>query len=166
MKLIALSDTHRNYSALETVLLRHADADMIIHLGDGEEELDTFLAKYPHRGAQIWHVAGNCDRLSMSPPRLVLDLPFGHRLLAVHGHNEQVKFSYSGLLVEARKEKADLVLFGHTHESLEHYEDGIWLLNPGSASCPRNSSVPTYGAVDITQGGILTAVIPVSGRGL
>ncbi|MBE6855107.1 MAG: metallophosphoesterase [Ruminococcus sp.] len=166
MKIIALSDTHRNYTALDTVLSRHADADMIIHLGDGEEELDTYLAKHPHRGPQIWHVAGNCDRMTLSPPRLVLDLPFGHRLLAVHGHNEQVKFSYSGLLIAARKEGADLVLFGHTHERLEHYEDGIWLFNPGSASCPRNSTVPTYGAVDITESGILTNIIPVSDRSL
>ena len=166
MKLIVLSDTHRNYTALNTILSRHADADMIIHLGDGEEELDTFLAQNPHRGAQIWHIAGNCDRMSMSPPRLVMDLPFGHRLLAVHGHNEQVKFSLSGLLLEAHREQADLVLFGHTHESCATYSDGIWLLNPGSASCPRNSSVATYGSVDITEGGILTNIIPVSDRSL
>ena len=45
-------------------------------------------------------------------------------------------------------------------------EDGIWLFNPGSASCPRNSTVPTYGAVDLTESGILTNIIPVSDRSL
>ena len=36
MRLIVLSDSHRNYDALRRVFCRHMDADLFIHLGDGE----------------------------------------------------------------------------------------------------------------------------------
>lgn len=164
MRIIVLSDTHRNYAVLETIFARHPDADLFVHLGDGEEELDCYLAKYPHRAPKIWHVQGNCDRMSLSPPRLTLDLPFGHRLFAAHGHNESVKYSTSPIRLLAQKEHADIILFGHTHERYEHYEDGIYFLNPGSASCPRDGFPPSYGSVEVTEAGVLTAIIPVNPR--
>ena len=33
---------------------------------------------------------------------------------------------------------ADIVLYGHTHIGKIDFEEGIWYINPGSASVPRD----------------------------
>lgn len=156
MRIIAVSDTHRDAGALETVLLRNPRADLFVHLGDGEEELDLLLAKFPDLAPRVWHVRGNCDYGSISPPVLTMGLCDGHKLLAVHGHLHGVKYSTASLVALAAQEGADIVLFGHTHERYAGYENGIYLLNPGSAGCPRDGKPPSYGYVDLTPAGVVT----------
>ena len=53
---------------------------------------------------------------------------------------------------------ANLLLFGHTHEALETYDDGLYILNPGSCSGFR----ATCGLVDISPAGILTNVLHIN----
>ena len=145
MRLIVLSDSHRNYDALRRVFCRHMDADLFIHLGDGEEELDLLLTQFPDLSARTW-------------------LEHSHRLVATHGHNYGVNSSLEHLKALARQNDADLVLFGHTHVRCARYEDGLYLLNPGSVSCPRDGMPPSYGIVDVTEQGILTNIVPVTPR--
>ena len=38
MKIIVVSDTHGNEKKLENIILKHQDADLFLHLGDGAEE--------------------------------------------------------------------------------------------------------------------------------
>ena len=82
MRLIVLSDSHRNYDALRRVFCRHMDADLFIHLGDGEEELDLLLTQFPDLSARTWHVKGNCDYDSMSLPVLTLGLEHSRQATA------------------------------------------------------------------------------------
>lgn len=140
------------------------DADLFIHLGDGEEELDLLLTQFPDLSARTWHVKGNCDYDSMSLPVLTLGLEHSHRLVATHGHNYGVNSSLEHLKALARQNDADLALFGHTHVRCARYEDGLYLLNPGSVSCPRDGMPPSYGIVDVTEQGILTNIVPVTPR--
>lgn len=58
--------------------------------------------------------------------------------LAVHGHKYGVKRSLETLKAAARKKGADILLYGHTHERFCSYEDGLYIMNPGSTSCPRD----------------------------
>ncbi|MCI7803722.1 MAG: metallophosphoesterase family protein, partial [Oscillospiraceae bacterium] len=58
MKIIVMSDSHRNYYSLDKIFKGYY-ADLYIHLGDGEEELDRIAVQYPDK--QIVHVKGNCD---------------------------------------------------------------------------------------------------------
>ena len=53
------------------------------------------------------------------------------------------------LSAEAQRRGAAVAMFGHTHEALCRYEDGLYLLNPGSL---RFGS--SYAMVDITDNGI------------
>ena len=66
MRIVVLSDTHGNYFNLESIILRNTDADWIIHLGDGEHELDNFILSHQKLAPKIIHVAGNCDFDSLS----------------------------------------------------------------------------------------------------
>ena len=65
MRIIVMSDSHGDYFAVEEIIQRNLSADMFIHLGDGERELDKIVVKYPY--LNIYHVKGNCDCGSFSP---------------------------------------------------------------------------------------------------
>ncbi len=67
MRIIVISDTHGLTCSIEDVFLRNKDADLFIHLGDGERDLDSFLSENPAYTNKTIHVAGNCDWGSLSP---------------------------------------------------------------------------------------------------
>ena len=66
-----------------------------------------------------------------------------------------MKYGLYEALSAARRSKADVLLFGHTHVPLAEYRDGVYLLNPGSL----NGSFGTYGTLDITSAGIVTNIV-------
>lgn len=151
-----MSDSHGNYRVLEDILLRNPDAYMFIHLGDGERELDRLVTLNPT--LNVRHVAGNCDAASLSP-NTDIAVVGGKKLIFTHGHSFHVNYSTDRLGSMARQNGADILLFGHTHCRLNTYEDGIYILNPGSCSAPRDCSRPSYGYIDITNAGIVTNIV-------
>ncbi len=154
MRILTISDTHGDLRALTAVLLLHPEAEIVIHCGDGERELNTFLQEHREYMARCYHVKGNCDFCSISPTELTLDLPFGHRLIAVHGH-EHLYHGETGLVRLAQRESADLVLFGHLHCRTDFVMDGVRIFSPGSASRPRDGKAPAYGLIDLQSGGMV-----------
>ncbi|MBR1823607.1 MAG: metallophosphoesterase [Ruminococcus sp.] len=154
MRIVVLSDTHGNFHALEKVIMRNTDADWIFHLGDGERELDIFLYSHPELAQKIIHVAGNCDYNSLSPEYFTLPV-MDHKIIATHGHLFSVTHSLDKLKETARELGCDIILYGHTHIRDERFEDGFFILNPGSASCPRDGDVPSFGHVDISEAGVV-----------
>ena len=161
MKIIVLSDTHGNYRALQKVALLHQDADMLIHLGDGERELNQLFNSEPWAEQKFHCLKGNCDygQGVQVYRTLTLDLPYGHRIFAAHGDNFQVKFGTARIAYEARENQADIVLYGHTHVSDCRYEDGLYILNPGSLSLPRDGKPPSYALIDVSEKGILPNLV-------
>ena len=77
-------------------------------------------------------------------------------ILLTHGHLQNAKYGPDGLLRSARDNGCDLVIFGHTHEKLCEYHDGIYLVNPGSLGHPHDG-VPSYAVIDVSQKGILVS---------
>ena len=47
MRIIVISDTHQYYRNFETIVLRNPDADMFLHLGDGESEYQLLCRNMP-----------------------------------------------------------------------------------------------------------------------
>ena len=160
MRIIVISDTHGNYSNLEKVLKRNTDADWIIHLGDGELELDRFVIARPVIAPKIIHVAGNCDYDSLSPDFFVLPA-IEHRIFAAHGHKYSVSASLDKIKAAARENDCDIILFGHTHERFMTYEDGLYIMNPGSAASPRDGKRPSFGNIDVSEYGVLMNIADV-----
>ncbi|MGN0624611.1 MAG: metallophosphoesterase family protein [Oscillospiraceae bacterium] len=151
MRIIAFSDTHGNSRAMREIFMRNEDADAFIFLGDGERELDRMRLCYPEK--TILNVAGNCDYASMTPDNDIF-IAKGVKVFFTHGHNMGVKFSTDRLFYKAKEIGASVALFGHTHCRFYQYEEGIHLLNPGSASCPRDGRPSSYAFIDITDSGI------------
>ena len=135
MRIIAMSDSHGNAYALKKIFERTKDTgDIFVHLGDGQRELDLMRAEYP--SLEIHHVAGNCDYGSVSPNFEVI--PCGDtKILITHGHIYGINYGRETLRCTAQNFGCKVALFGHTHCRYEGYEDGVYLMNPGSCSCPR-----------------------------
>ena len=131
MTVAVFSDTHGSVGhAIEAV--RRCRPDAIIHLGDGERDVERLKGEFPD--IPLYSVRGNCDYLGLSPDKAVVQLGPVTAFLT-HGH------LYSGLrwgrldsLVYAAQEAgAQLALFGHTHQADYLEIGGVKLLNPGSA---------------------------------
>ncbi len=157
MRIVVVSDSHRNFFALQKVLEKHPEADMVIHLGDGEAEFEDIQQLYPHF-RYAW-VSGNCDIASSSPSTVLLRLD-GKNIYCTHGHTLGVKSSLETLKTAARVARASVVLYGHTHIPHTEYDGGLYVMNPGSVSLSRGRG-PTYGLLDITPGGIMLSTAEV-----
>ena len=105
--------------------------DYVIFLGDGLLPIRHFEYDYPEK---FLYVRGNCDGYDDTAPlRRIVDFD-GVRVMLTHGHEERVKYGLIGILGVAKREEANVVLFGHTHRPEVTEIDGILFVNPGSAS--------------------------------
>ena len=153
MRIILLSDTHGDFFTAHEIVKRHLrDADCFIHLGDGFREWEDLRDLYPDK--QMLYSRGNCDLGSDKKSAGTLSCENGHRIFYTHGHLYRVKYGFDDLMKAARDAGCDIVVFGHTHQACRYYEDGLYLMNPGSPCCPRDSK-PGYGMIDITDAGVV-----------
>lgn len=159
MKIIVISDTHQYYRNFETILLQQKEAEAFIHLGDGESEYRLLCQAMPELADRFYCIKGNCDYGSELPQYRVIDIYPGHRIFATHGHRYGVNYSLEHLTQTARENGCDIALYGHTHVSYNSYTDGVYVLNPGSASHPRDGKAPSYGVIDISRAGVMTNVV-------
>ena len=183
----AIADTH---GVLDDELLLQLSAlgtvDHVLHMGDiGDTQkksrlpglaLLQRLREFAGASTPVAAVAGNVDEVDKA---LMATLPYsrlvdlaGWRLLLVHGHMEGLQICAHGVMDKglaalARTERADVVLFGHSHKPLVAWQgadgiplqiapdqnnwylscgssssrDGLLLVNPGSAG-PRRFKLP------------------------
>lgn len=140
MKIVIVSDNHGLREPLQTILQRHADADVFIHCGDSEmapEELRGYVS-----------VRGNNDFYYEYPEMKILDLE-GHRMMIVHGHHHLYMGQLDMLISKARRQGCDFVFYGHTHIYSCQQRDGVILLNPGSLSRNRDGTRPCYAVLSV-----------------
>lgn len=152
MRIVVFSDTHGQRSAAAKVFDRNQNADAFIFLGDGEREFEYAKGLYPQKTALM--VSGNCDYNSLYPSTDIF-MAGDTKILFSHGHIHDVKYSTERMYNLALSNNSKIVLFGHTHCRYYEYRDGIYLLNPGSASCPRDFKRPSYAIIDVTDKGIM-----------
>ena len=153
-----MSDSHGSKYSLEKVISENSEADMFIHLGDGEREIAEIRVQYPN--IDLRSVSGNCDWTKESPAYLIVEAA-GKRLFCSHGHRYMVKSGTMLLRGVARENGCDAALFGHTHERYIACDDGIDIMNPGSCSCPRDGNKPSYGIIDINEAGLFMNIFDV-----
>jgi putative phosphoesterase len=145
-KAVILSDSHGSFGVLQKIVARETPFDLLIHLGDGVEEgLRLKLLTEFNFDA----VAGNNDPRDAFPVNLILK--FGHyRCFFTHGHSYQVTDNLDGLVAAAKKEKAMIAFFGHTHYYSDQVYKGVRLVNPGTV-CRYLNPNPYYAVMSIQQ---------------
>ncbi|MEG2597240.1 MAG: metallophosphoesterase [Oscillospiraceae bacterium] len=158
MRIIVTSDTHCHFQPLYDIILKHREeASLFIHLGDGERETDELLKLFPNLSLHV--VKGNCDYGSILPPFKIV-IAGGVKILCTHGHLLQVKSTLTPLRELAEQNDCRIALYGHSHKSDTHYEDGMYFMNPGSPSQPRAGRA-SYGIIDITSHGIVPFIVEI-----
>ena len=135
MKILIISDTHRDLKNFFAVLKREEPIDMCLHLGDVEADASIIQQTLE---CPLHMVKGNNDFFGLLPEEIELKIG-KHKVFMTHGHRYMVSLGGERLLDEALHIGADIVIHGHTHKPMIKQENGITLLCPGSISYPRQS---------------------------
>ncbi|MBR4529636.1 MAG: metallophosphoesterase [Lachnospiraceae bacterium] len=148
MKIVILSDTHGDNRVIDRVIEKEAPFDHLIHCGDAEVSLDKYAAEdNPYR---FHAVRGNCDYGGL--PDILNERILFYNVLITHGHRENVRYGVHDLLEIGLRNRADIILFGHTHVPEFGEEGGILYINPGSLTYPRGERrEKTYAVLTLTE---------------
>ncbi|MBR3293078.1 MAG: phosphodiesterase [Oscillospiraceae bacterium] len=165
MKIFVASDIHGSALWCRRMLEAYekSNAERLLLLGDilyhgPRNELPEqyapkeTLAMLNERRGSILCVRGNCDA---EVDQMVLDFPLleslglwtngGRLIYATHGH----VFHRDAL---PPLQRGDILLHGHTHiPCREETEHGIWIINPGSVSLPKNNTPHACMTIDDEQ---------------
>lgn len=154
MEFFIFSDSHGRIDPMRIALARDRQAQHILFLGDGLDDLAALQSLCP--GLQCCAVRGNCDdpyRHRTEELTLLLSL-YGHKILMGHGHTWGVKSGIETAVAQARAAGAEVLLFGHTHQPLYTYKDGLHICNPGSIGHPPDGR-PSFARLTLTPSTIL-----------
>jgi len=163
MRILVMSDSHRDLTNARSVINTIGkNIDLIIHLGDCEEDVQELILEYPDN--KFEYVIGNCDYNSFHDTKKLLNLG-KVKVFITHGHRYNVKWGYDTIAYAAEEQEADVVLFGHTHMPQLANLGKIKLMNPGSISQPRGINIPSYGIMNIDKYGVIeNSIVGVYGR--
>jgi putative phosphoesterase len=154
MLIAVISDTHLPRGARrlpEACAERIAAADLLLHAGDFLT-VDV-LRDLEAIGPPLLGVHGNVDSAELRrllPAERVVEAE-GARIAMVHDAGPR-----AGRLARLRArfgDRADLVVFGHSHLPLhEQADDGFQILNPGSPTERRRAPAHTMGLIRVAGG--------------
>lgn len=148
MKLLIVSDSH----GAENYFYKAVEAEKeglygLIFLGDGADDFLAVRDYFPL--LRFGAVRGNCDYFSSANFNYsdIFSVE-NKRIFYTHGHLYSAKQSIEPLISKAKTERADILLYGHTHSPHKEIIDGIFVMNPGSVKMGR------YGVLTIENGNI------------
>lgn len=175
-KILVISDSHGASNTLRHIILKYGEScDALIFAGDGVADLlvcleeaykeDYFMKCIP---PVIALVKGNNDSDTFSSSfnpyddneihefyhiyaKRNLSVEIANRKIFIsHGNEFGVYYSTESLENTAKATNSSIAIFGHTHCPTELIHQ-TYLLNPGSISCPRNLSKPSFAFLHITE---------------
>lgn len=130
MKFLVISDTH-GYINNAVNIIESEKPDYVIHLGDMAADCEDLESIYPRQ--KFIFVKGNNDfwlKDAQFPNERIFTI-CNKKFFICHGHKYHVKQGLFMLKAKAKAEKADIVLYGHTHvKYLEERE--MLIMNPGA----------------------------------
>lgn len=161
MKLFFASDIHGSYDyAKKVVDSFHLErADLMVLLGDllyhgprnplpegyAPAKVAELLNQYAH---EIIAVRGNCDS---EVDQMVLNFPMmadyhmmpmnGYKIFMTHGH-----LYHKGNMPALNQ--GDVFIHGHFHIPMAEERNGIFILNPGSTTLPKENSTYQYAILE------------------
>lgn len=150
MLIAVISDTHGNKNIILKIRqeIKKRNIKGVIHLGDNIDDVEEIIEGLD---CKFYGVRGNCD-LSSFPEELIVSIE-NKRFFITHGHRYGVKAGLNNIFYKGRELGVDAVLFGHTHIKIISKEEGMWVINPGSPSLPKDG-VQSIALIDIKDGEI------------
>ena len=157
MRIVVISDSHGHGSVVDRIIRNESAADVVVFLGDVTGDVEDFTYEYTDK--RFYIVSGNCDIFSSFPYTTVAEVG-GVKIFITHGHTLGVKGGTGALSIAARQADCRIALYGHTHVSNIKYEDGLYIVNPGSCARSRDGA-NSYAVIDIRENGILPSIIRI-----
>ena len=161
MKLFFLSDMHGSvyYTKKTLEAFEHENADYIIILGDqlyhgprnplpkdyDPNEVAELLNKYKDK---IIAVRGNCDS---EVDQMMLDYPLMSDYNIVFYNERRIFVTHGHIYNKVNRPNitdGDVLIHGHTHVPTAEKKDGIYILNPGSISLPKQDNPNSYAVLE------------------
>lgn len=145
MKILVLSDSHGNISAMQRCV-EAVQPHHVLFLGDCLRDAEHLREYYP--ALPMDTVPGNCDWGSLDEPERLIELG-GVRIFMMHGHTRNVKYSGMSAYYAAKEMVADILLYGHTHVPMVDYDGTLYTMNPGTVG---DRSRGSYGVITVAGG--------------
>jgi putative phosphoesterase len=162
MKIGVLSDTHliSPDPRLDYILeeLFRAD-DMILHAGDIVS--GAVLERLEEKG--VLAVCGNMDDSEVAkalPQQRIISVA-GKRIELIHGWGGRQGLR-ERLLARLKPDNPDIIVYGHSHIAFWGEVNGTMMFNPGAAARNPYGDVGTVGRIEIVDGNVETAFLPIN----
>ncbi|WP_346930756.1 metallophosphoesterase family protein [Clostridium sp.] len=152
MKIGIISDTHMNkhYSKLKHILDdKLKDVDLIIHAGDYTSPEVISLIK---EKSEFIGVYGNNDKSnlrSLVPEKHILTLE-GYKIGICHGDGTK-KQTIDNVAETFKKDKLDIIIYGHSHKPCIFTKGKTMYLNPGSSTSKRKEPWFSYIILELNK---------------
>ena len=176
-KILIVSDSHGNSKNIKLAIDREMP-DMLIHLGDIEDDPETIRA-WLDKAVQVWNampgnesmkkglpipavfIEGNCDRYrygATGEENLLKKVSVfrvnGHGFYCTHGHREGVNYGLDNLYYSALENNCDIAMYGHTHVPFDDFfENSSDARSDESDNTVRGVRVLNPGSVSLPRGG-------------
>lgn len=145
MLVAVISDTHNNTTAIKEVKKYIAHADILLFLGDGEEDIKVVSEEFK---GEVYAVRGNCDFTGKNPKEMVVEV-LDKKIFICHGDRYNVKYDYNSIYYRGKELGVDIVLFGHSHLPIIEEMDDLLLMNPGSVSHGSGQMRRSLGYIEV-----------------
>lgn len=159
MKILVVSDSHNVIlnSQIKDIK-KEGQFDLLIHCGDKYNDAEKFAEKLQIE--RILNVPGNCDYSYIDMKPTIIQEIAGKKFLITHGHTYNVKLNINKLKEYAKKNKADIVLYGHTHQAKNEVIENILFFNPGSTIFPKDGKA-SFGVLEISEGILKSRIVSI-----
>ena len=108
LDIVVFSDSHGNSARMRDII-DGTGADVVIHLGDGANDIES-IEKTDRRRRLYIYVRGNCDFFSSDLPYTREFTLLGRKFLIMHGHTAGVKHGTAALEADSIRPRC-----GHRH---------------------------------------------------
>mgnify|MGYP002411552721 CR=1 FL=1 len=156
-----MSDSHNIILNLQIEDIRkEGPFDLLLHCGDKYNDAEKFAEKL--NIDKVLNVPGNCDfnyNIIGTKSNIVQEIE-GKKFLITHGHTHNVKMDLNRLKDYAKKNKVDIVIYGHTHKAQNEFIDNILFFNPGSTIFPKDNKA-SFGVIEITKDHFNSRIVPL-----
>ena len=162
MKILVMSDSHNVILNSQIELIRKEGVfDLLIHCGDKFNDAQRFAEEL--HIVNVLNVPGNCDFSLIGQNTTIIKEIEGKKFIITHGHIHNVKLNLNKLKDFAKKNKADIVVYGHTHKSQNEFIDNILYFNR-QYNLPKGRTC-SFGIIEITEETINGRIVPLEKLG-
>ena len=153
MRIVVISDTHLSECPVklpEKLLEDIKNSDMLIHTGDFVEA--EFLDSLKALSKEFKAVWGNMDsdELKEKLPEREIFTVGGYKIGVTHGSGAPVNL-VDNLSEIFKKDRPDLIVFGHSHAAFNERIGDTIFFNPGSPFDKIFSKYNSYGIIEIND---------------